>query len=279
MKVYISADIEGATGVTAYKQVVAGRAEFSKACLSWIEDLNKLAEGAFAAGAEQVLINDAHASMDNLIADKIHPKVEYISGYLKPLNQMEGLDQTFKLVFLFTHARAGLMGVLSHSYVLPDVYLIKLNGQAIGELGLNSLLAAYYGVPVGLVIGDDATAREAQDFIPGVETVITKNCIDQFTARCYTPEVTGRLLQEQAFQVVKRYQEFKPLIIDQEFNLEITFTMPAMASLVSYVPGVQKVDARTVSFLHHDFLQVLQFRIVATNLAKSIGDQLRDGKK
>ncbi len=278
MKVFISADIEGATGITSYKQVVAGRKEFEKARLFWIEDLNKLTEGAVEAGADVVVINEAHASMDNILADKLHPRAEFVSGYIKPMNQMQGLDDSFNIAFLFNHARAGSMGVLSHSFVMPDVYLLELNGEPIGELGLNALWAGTMGVPIGLIIGDDAAAEEGRDFIPGVKTAVTKKCIDQFTAQCLTPEETGKELKQKAYQVVKKATSFQPVRPKEENTLEITFTMPAMATVVSYVPGVDRVSERTVSFTSRDYQEVQHFRIVATNLAKNIGDQLRQAK-
>lgn len=278
MKVFISADIEGATGITSYKQLVAGRDEFQKARLLWIEDLNNLTQGAIEAGAEVVVINEAHALMDNILAHKIHPKAEFISGYIKPLNQMQGLDETFNLSFIFNHARAGSMGVLSHSFVMPDVYLLELNGEPIGELGLNALWAGTLNVPVGLVIGDDATAKEAEAFIPGVETAITKKCIDQFTAQCLPPEKTAELLKNKAFQAVKNLKNFKVIKPEEQNTLDITFTMPAMATLVSFVPGAKRVSERKVSFTSRDYEEVQHFRIVATNLAKSVGDQMRQAK-
>ena len=54
--------------------------------------------------------------------------------------------------------------VLNHAYVMRDVYDIRLNGESIGEIGLNALWAAYLKSALIMVVGDDYAAQEAQDF-------------------------------------------------------------------------------------------------------------------
>ncbi len=276
MKIYISADMEFASGITSPAQVTAGSSRFEEGRRLWMADLHSLVQGALEGGASAILINEAHGLMDNLDPCEVHPAAQFISGYVKAGNQMEGLDSDFDLVFLLTHARAGGPGTLSHTYMLPDIYRIRLNGQEIGELGLNALWAGCHEVAVGLVVGDDAAVREARELLGDVETVVTKESLDQFTAKCLAPAVCRDRLRKAAARAVARAASFRPFHRPGPFEMEITFTMPAMASFAALVPGVVKVDPLTIRFAYDDYDLVQRTRIVTTNLARIIALQVRD---
>lgn len=275
MKVYISADMEGSSGITAFNQVNHNSGEFQKYRASWTNDINLLVQGAIDGGASEVLINESHAGMNYLLPDLVHPSAQYISGRLKSKNQMEGIDDTFDVVFLFAHARAGQPGVLSHSFVMPDIFDMKLNDISVGELGLNATLAGIYGVPVGLVIGDNETAKEAKELMPGVETVITKEYITQFTAKCLELSKVNSNLKKLSKEVVENKNKFKPLTINPPYKLEVLFTIPAMVELISYIPGMKVLGSRKVSYETDDYLELTRIRILIVNLARITGEQLR----
>lgn len=274
-KVYISADMEGASGITSFHQVSENKREFEHHRVSWTNNINLLIQGALDGGAKEILVNESHDGMNYLLPDLIHPAAQYISGRLKSKNQMEGIDETFNIAFLFAHARAGQAGVLSHSFVVPDIFDIKLNDLSIGELGLNAAMAGAYNVPVGLVIGDDATSNEAVEIMPNVRTVITKEYITQFTAKCLPSDKVNNDLRNAAKEVVKNYKNFEPLIIEPPYRLEVTFTIPAMTELISYIPGVKVIEPRRVIFESNNYLELTKIRILIVNLAKLIGNQVR----
>jgi D-amino peptidase len=276
VKIYVSADMEFASGITSLAQVSPGNPRFEEGRRLWMADLQSLVEGALAGGATEVLINEAHALMDNLDPDEVHPAAQFISGYGKAGNQMEGLDSGFDLVFLLTHARAGGSGTLSHTYMLPDIICIRLNGQEVGELGLNALWAGRHDVPVGLVAGDDATVREACELLGDVEAVVTKESLGQFTAKCLAPAVCRERLKRAAATAVRRVADFNPLRRPGPFEMDITFTMPAMAAFAAFVPGVERVDPLTIRFSGDDYDAVQRTRIATTNLARVVALQVRD---
>ena len=275
IKVYISADMEGASGITSFHQVSENKKEFEQHRISWTNNINLLVQGALNGGASEVLVNESHDGMNYLLPSQLHPKAHYISGRLKSKNQMEGIDEGFDIAFLFAHARAGEAGILSHSFVVPDIFDIKLNDLPVGELGLNAVMAGIYNVPVGSVIGDDATADEATDLMPDVKAVITKKHITQFTAKCLPGDEVNFNLENMAKEAVENYKSFKPLVIKPPYKLEVTFTIPAMTELISYIPGVEVVNPRKVIFKSDDYLEVTKIRILMVNLAKLIGNQVR----
>src|SRR5690606_7047965 len=100
---------------------------------------NAAIEGALAGGAGEVVVNDSHGTMRNLLPDLLHPKAQLITGSPKPLSMMEGIDDGAYCCAMFVgyHARMGQPGVLSHTYHGAVVREVRLNGRAMGETGIN----------------------------------------------------------------------------------------------------------------------------------------------
>ncbi|MBI4419452.1 MAG: M55 family metallopeptidase, partial [Gemmatimonadetes bacterium] len=147
--VYINADMEGVAGLSATDDPDARR--------FMTEEVNAAIAGAFAAGAQRVVVNDGHGGHNNLLMDRLDPRVISLRGSLKPYGMMEGLDSSFSaVVFQGSHAMAGTAGgFLAHtgSGAVQD---LRINGVSVGEPGMNALYAAWYGVPVVLISGDSA---------------------------------------------------------------------------------------------------------------------------
>jgi D-amino peptidase len=274
MKVYISADMEGAIGITAFQQVSSNYPEFHHFRNVWLDDINALAAGAFDAGAKTVLVNESHELMNYILPERLDPRITFISGRIKRWNQMEGLDPSFSTAFLFAHAKAGSEGLLAHSYVPPDIFEMKLNGMPIGEMGLNAAAAGLKGVPISLVIGDDKTYEEAREFLPDVEAVITKDHITQFTAANRPVEEVRAALRQKAYEAVKHKggSLFAP---QPPYTLEVTFIYPIMKELPSYIPGVNITGPRSIAYTSNDYAELTQVRILIVNLTKMIGMQVR----
>lgn len=271
MKIYISADFESTCGVNDVKQCFPGDPDFERVRRRWIEDINAVVEGALAAGAKEIVVNEAHAAMNYLLPEYLHPKAAYISGYVKVDNQMEGLDSSFSGAVLMGHAMAGSGdGVLNHTYVMRDVVGLRLNGEPIGEVGLNAYWASVLGVPVILVIGDDQVAEEARILLPEVETAVVKKGLSQFTARHLPLEEARRIIRQGAELAVHRAAEIPRLPPLESYSLEIDFSLSEIAHLTSFIPGVERIGGRTVRITSGDYRQVQHVRIVCTNLALAV---------
>jgi D-amino peptidase len=271
MKIYISADFEGVAGIVDRHQCFPGSPDFERARRHWVEEINAVVEGALEAGASEIVVNEAHAAMNYMLPELLHPEASFISGYVKPDNQMEGIDPSFAGAVILGHARAGTAGaVLNHSYVMRDVVGMRLNGDEIGEFGLNAYWAAYYGVPTVLVVGDDKFAQEAQELIPEIETAVVKRGISQFTAHSLPLESARGVIREASKRAVSKAGDMLPPKLADHFSLEIDFSLSEIAHLCSYIPGVERVAARTVKFTSPDYRQVMQVRIVCTNLALGV---------
>ena len=171
MKIYISYDMEGLTGVHHSDHVAAGRTEYSVFQRIGMEELNAAIEVAFEEGATSVVVNENHWTMKNILIEDIYPKAEYISGWNKRNLAMAGLDSSFDAAFLIGyHAMAGTeKGVLSHTLLGRQIHNVWLNGERVGEIAMSSALAGHYDVPIALVTGDRATTNEAQELLKNVE--------------------------------------------------------------------------------------------------------------
>lgn len=271
MKIYISADFEGAVGITERSQCFPGNSGFEAARKLWIGDMNAVVEGLVSGGAKEVVVNEAHAAMNYLLPELLHPCASFISGYVKIDNQMEGIDPSFAGAVLMGHAKAGTAdAVLNHAYVMRDVYDIRLNGKSIGEIGLNALWAAYHRVPVILMVGDDKAAAEAASLIPGIETAVVKTGLSQFTAHNLPVEKARRLISSAAQRSCERIGEFNPLDLPDRFDMEIEFSISEIAKLCSFIPTVQLVGPRTIAFSSRDYRELQHIRIVCTNLVLAV---------
>lgn len=270
-KIFISADFEGAVGVVDPRQCFPGHPWFETGRRLWTSQINAVIDGALSAGADEVLVNEAHAEMNYLDMERLHPRASLVSGYVKVDNQMHGLDSSFAGAILLGHAQAGTRnGVLAHTYVMREVVEIRLNGSPIGEFGLSSLWAAYHRVPVILAVGDDQFSEEACRTIPGIETAIVKHGISAYTALHLPLEQANRLANAAAARAVARCDQIQPPALPGHFRMEIEFVLPQAADLCAFIPTVKRVDGRTVAFESDDYRALQQVRIVCTNLALTV---------
>lgn len=271
MRVFISADFEGTCGVNDVKQCFPGNPDFEAVRRRWIEDINAIVDGALAGGATDVVVNEAHAAMNYLLPEVLHPKAGYISGYVKMDNQMEGLDSSFSGVILMGHTMAGSGdGVLNHTYVMRDVVGLRLNGNPIGEVGLNAYWASVMGVPVILIVGDDKVAEEARSLIPEIDIAVVKKGLSQFTAHHLPLMEARRVISGAAERAVRRAKEIPILSPLTSYRLEIDFSLSEIAHLASFIPSVERIGGRTVCITSNDYRTVQRLRIVCTNLALAV---------
>ncbi|MEO6222861.1 MAG: M55 family metallopeptidase [Vicinamibacterales bacterium] len=178
-KVYISVDMEGISGINGDDQTAAGAAEYGRARKLMAEDANAAIRGAFEGGATDVLVNDSHGGQRNLLPEDLDSRARLISHSFKRHGMMEGLDESFDaILFVGYHAKADSpRGVFAHtgSGVVKDLIV---NGKSVGEGGMNAALAAWFGVPVVMVTGDDVAVEQQKETVSGVRGVAVKRAIN-----------------------------------------------------------------------------------------------------
>jgi len=271
MRVYISVDMEGIAGVVHESQTdpttPAFAAEYGRFRRLMTAEANAAVEGALAAGATRVLVNDSHWFMRNLLAEELHQAAELVSGDPKPRSMVQNIDGGFDAaLFIGYHARAGTRNaILDHTYA-DRIHEVRLNGKPVGELGLNAGLAGVHGVPVALVSGDSALAAEAKDLLgDGVGTVIVKEAVSRHAAKSVAPVVACRMIREEVPRALER--KHAPFTLRAPVTLEVDFAMTIHADMAELCPGATRTAGRTVAVTHQDYGEVLRAWRTLLNLS------------
>ena len=247
MKVYISVDMEGGSGVASALHMKDSG--YNRMVKILTQEVNAAIEGAFEAGAKEVLVNDAHGSMTNIIIEDLDERAELISGSNKHLLQMEGIDDTFDAAFFIGyHAHEGNEdAVMNHTISGAVVTEIKRNGVVVGETAINAGIAGAYGVPVVLVAGDHVLCKEATHFLGNIETVCVKQAIDRYAARMLAPKRSQEMIRAGAKRALERIKEMKPHTITGPVEFEITTKLTSMAHMCCLFPSVERRSSKTIA--------------------------------
>ncbi|MFD9697844.1 M55 family metallopeptidase [Lentzea sp. NPDC059081] len=248
MRILISADMEGATGVTWTGDVVPGTEQWQRFRRLLTGDVNACVTGLVAGGATEVLVNEAHSSQRNLLLEDLHPAARLLTGRHKPLSMMQGVQEDVAgVVFLGYHTGAGAPGVLAHTYLENSITGVWLDGVPASEGHLNAALAAEYGVPVLLVTGDDLTCVEAAStYAPSVEFAVVKDCVSRYAALCLPPAVTAERITAAARRAMASAGPVRPRLTAH--RIEIEFDASQLADAAAVVPTVEQLDVRRVGF-------------------------------
>lgn len=268
MRVLISADMEGVTGVTCPADCEPGnpRWEYFRAFLT--ADVNAAVAGFAAAGADEILVNEAHDSKRNLLLDSLDERAVALVGNHKPFGMMEGIqDRPDAVAFVGYHTGAGNQGVLAHTYLGTSVLSVWVNGEPASEGAMNALLAAEFGVPVVLVTGDDLTCAEAAGWAPGAQRVAVKTCVDRYTAKCLPPTRTAALISAAAERSLAA--PAAPLPATGPFRYDVEFFAAQHAGAVTAIPCVKQEGERRVSFTLETMAEAIRCFKAVTVLASN----------
>lgn len=244
MRVYISADIEGCTGVVTWKQCGAPdgtHPDWAFARRMMTHDVNAAIRGARAGGATEIVVKDSHNVSLNLLIDELEPGVELISGSRPgPDGMMEGINDSFDRCFLVGyHGMAGTRdGVMEHT-ISGRVHRLWVNGVETGEMGLSAFAAGQYGVPLVFASSDDKGCVEAAGLVPGIETAVTKFGMGRFMARLRHPSVVGAEIEEGARRAMRL--DLKPVVCAGVAAVRIEFNRGEEVDQASELAGWGRV--------------------------------------
>lgn len=247
-KVYISVDLEGISGVNGADQTSAGQAEYGRARKLMAEDANAAIRGAFAGGATDVLVNDSHGGQRNLLPEDLDPRARLISHSFKRHGMMEGLDESFDaIVFVGYHAKAGAArGLFAHtgSGVVAD---LQVNGRSVGEGGMNAALAAWYGVPVVLVTGDDTAVEEVRESVPGIRGVVVKRAINTRAVELVPLAAARKAIEDGAREAVAAAKKSPPQR-QPAYRVQMRFRDVTIPEVASAFREMERPAPDTVAF-------------------------------
>jgi len=265
-RVFISVDMEGVAGVATLDQIVRGGSGYPRAQELMTADANAAIRGAYAGGADEVIVNDSHDGMRNLLPDELHPECRFISGSDKALGMMQGIDLAGIGAVFYTgyHAKAGTPGApLAHTWsgFLNDV---RISGLSTGEFGINAAVAGHFGVPVALVTGDETAVAQTRELLgERVVGVAVKEGLSTFSALHLHPVKAQALIRAGAEEAIRRVDELTPFTLPRGCRIELDFEHQSRADHAAYVPTVDRAGERTVAFSPANGLEFIHtFRAV-----------------
>ena len=214
LKIYVNTDLEGSSGVFKFTQTrEKGSPENLLACEYFMEDLDAVIQGLRDGGADEIVVLDGHGNQA-VVPHLMTPGATYITGRPRPgAGNLTLLDSSFSaMVMIGFHAMNGTPdGVLCHTQSSKTENRYWYNDVESGELVQNAVIAGYYGVPLVMVTGDDATCREAHQFFGNkIVTVSTKRGLAREAAQLYPFGETRQALYEGAKRAISVISECKP---------------------------------------------------------------------
>jgi D-amino peptidase len=275
VKILVSADMEGATGVTWPADVLPGTPQWERCRALFTSDVNAAALGFFDGGADEVLVNEAHWSMRNLLLERLDDRVQMLTGKHKSLSMVEGIQHgdVDAVAFVGYHTGAGTEGVLAHTYLANSVTGVWLNGVRASEGLLNAHVAAEYGVPVILVTGDDLTCEDAQGYAPEARTVAVKDHVSRYAAVCRTPARTAADIRTAAAGATALAGRRAP-VTSGSYTVELEFDAEHLGAAATVVPGVAASGERRVVYTSGTMYEGIRtFKAVTTIVSAAVEEQ------
>lgn len=249
LKVYLSSDMEGTAGVNGWPETQPGHFWYPRAAALMVGEVNAAIEGAFEAGADEVLVNDSHDGMRNLTPEAIHPDARVLLGQPKRYSMVEaGAGQDVALCTGY-HAAAGQPGTLAHTMTLHLVE-VRLNGRSTSELLWNAGLLGGWGVPIGLVTGDEVLGQHVAQLLPWAVFVPVKKPVGLTAAISLSPERAREAIRQGAREAVERARQgtLGLFRMDGPFDLEVQFTEQDRAARALACPRSEQRDVYTVGY-------------------------------
>jgi D-amino peptidase len=264
LRIFISCDMEGCTGIVHNDQLVPGKPDYGQGRELMTRDVVAAASAALAVeGVRGVTVCDGHGTMRNLLIDRFPVGCEVISGPAssKTLCQSEGLDGDFAAVlYVGYHSRAGTPdGLLAHTWIGSLVHEIRVNGRVFGETALNAAIAGAFGVPAVFLSGDEAACREAKaDLGPQLVTVAVKRAVGPKAAILKPPAQTETDIRLGVLTALQDLKAHRPFRVEGKAEFAIVFHQVAQADRAAKRPGVERVNDREVRFARPDYITAVR---------------------
>ncbi|WP_032122090.1 M55 family metallopeptidase [Clostridium amazonitimonense] len=259
MKIYISADIEGITGVTSWSETEKGHGDFEDFAKQMTREVKAACEGAFETGATEIYVKDAHDSARNIDINELPEYVMLQRGWAgDPMCMVSGLDSSFHAaLFIGYHSRAGSGdSPLAHTLDTSIDY-IKINGMYASEFLINAYAAALHGVPVVFVSGDKGLTKEVQEINSEIATLSVKEGIGKSTISMH-PKKSINEIKSIVKATLKSDYTLCKITLPETFHVEVAYKAHEMAYRNSFYPGVNLITPKSISYSTDDYYEVLR---------------------
>lgn len=245
---------------SGWDECTEGNASYARCADMMTREVLAVCEGAMAAGATEILINDAHGKGGNIDPARLPACARIIRGWSgHPYMMVDGIDGSFDAAFFVGyHAAAGTEGnPLCHTLSASTVLEMRLNGEIASEFTLFSLAAAREKVPVVFLSGDKALIEASAGTHPALVTVVTKEGFGGMTVS-RAPAAVLPLLRERAEAALRQDLSCALAELPKRFELQITYKNQPKARQRSYYPGAVMLSPLVVRYASDSYFEILR---------------------
>jgi D-amino peptidase len=269
MKLYVSCDMEGTAGVCTWAQCDPSNAhEYPIYRRYMTREVRAAVDGAREGGATEVLINDSHWDMRNVLWDELPFDVRVISGARKPLSMAQGLEGCRAAFFTGYHGKGGDGdATLAHTYTSETLYNVTVNGIQCSEATLNAAMAGVHGTPLVLITGDRTIVNEVTELMPWVTGVVVKDSIGYFAANSLTPAAAQAAIRAGAREAMGKIGRAQLFTFKAPITMDLEFSRVECADVVMLMPQFARTGGRSVRFVADHYPQVYRAFVAAFRLA------------
>jgi D-amino peptidase len=265
MKVFISADIEGVTGIAHWDEAEKSKADYAPYQEQMHREVIAACEGAMAAGADEIWVKDAHDSGRNLVPQRMPQQVRLIRGWSgHPFSMVQELDESFEaVIFIGYHSKAGAnTNPLSHT-MSTNVTRVLVNGEPVSEFTLHANVAEMLGVPVVFISGDEGICSDAREYIPQIHSVSVNRGVGN-SAICIHPDIAVADIREKVRLALTGDLQGCRFALAPSFTVEIEYKNHPAAYRFSFYPGASLTADCKVSFETKNWFDAMRFIHFAT---------------
>ncbi len=259
MNIYISADIEGTTGIVSWDETELESSTGKYHRNQMTKEVNAACLGANELNTIDILVKDAHDSARSIDISYLPENTRIMRGWAKnPHIMMAGIDEGFDAtLFVGYHCGSSQNGnPLAHT-MHCDYDYIKINNRIMTEFAINAYTSIYYGVPVAFVSGDEMLCNDAKELFPNIVSVPVSRGIGLASISIH-PELALKKIKDGVRNALSGDLSRHMIELPKTFNVEIKFRQHYRAYKASFYPGVTQIDNQTISFATNDYYEFLR---------------------
>jgi D-amino peptidase len=260
LKVFISVDMEGITGVTSPDDVSGTGRDYAYFRDLMARETNAAIEGAIRAGATEITVRDSHGSALNILPEDLHKKAKLIRGWSGGfMSMMEGLDESYDAVICVGyHARAGTPhAILEHTFSSRNLHYAHINGLPMPEIGINALIAGHYKIPLVFVSGDRAICDQSLELFGHIKTVSVKEGLGNASINIH-PSTGREKIRSGVEEALSELKNYKPYTLDPPYTLEVGYKSESMANIKSFQKDVIRTGDYELTYKCDDIMDLVR---------------------
>lgn len=263
MKVYISADIEGITGISHWNETTLNNSEYRAYKDQMTKEVKAAVEALHNAGVDEIYVRDAHDSARNLTLSELPNYVKIIKGWSgAPNDMMALLDESFDAcMFIGYHSPSRSGGnPLSHT-LSTDLHHIRINGKIASEFLLNAYYAQIHTVPVIFVSGDELLTKSIEEENAEIETYASFSGLGGAVVSNHPDKSLTEINRQVTLAIQKLKKDKHQFFINMPryFEVEVCYRNHKKAYSSSFYPNASLFSFDKVLFKTDKFYEVARF--------------------